>query len=85
MGFPWCRSRPAFQSLHDLLASPDPSDLIGRGHRITQPGDPQRRSTVLLPLLTRWAVTRQVLNDAPPFIGKARKGFKLRIADRRRA
>lgn len=69
--------------LHDLLQAPDrPGDR--RGHRVTCPGRADRRSTVLLPLLTRWCVTRQVLNDPPPYIGRAKKGFKLVIADRRR-
>lgn len=70
--------------LHRLLEQRDPVDLIGRGHRQTVAGDPNRRKTVLLPLLTRWAVTRQIANDAPMFIGKARKGFRIIVAERRR-
>lgn len=70
--------------LHALLTRIDPTDLKGRGHYQTVPGDPSRRSTVLLPLLTRWAVTRQIQNDPPMHIGKARKGFRLHVADRRR-
>lgn len=70
--------------LHVLLNLADPPDLEGRGHHQTVAGDPSRRATVLLPLLTRWAVTRQIQNDPPMHIGKARKGFRLHVADRRR-
>lgn len=70
--------------LHRLLASTDPPELIGRGHRVTYAGKADRRSTVLLPLLTRWAQYRYVDRDPAPFIGSARKGFRLIIAERRR-
>lgn len=74
---------PAWLSqLHDLLGQPD-EPTMRRGNRITEPGDPLRRSTVLLPLLVRWCVTRQVLNDPPPYIGRAKKGFRVIVADRR--
>lgn len=73
-------------TLHELLQSADPPEMKGRGHRITCPGRADRRSTVYLPLLTRWAQTRFVQNDPAPHIGKAKvsKGFRLVIADRRR-
>lgn len=83
MRLPWRRAPEWLGQLHDLLLTPDLSK-DRRGHRVTCPGRPDRRSAVLLPLLTRWAVTRQVLNDAPPFIGRAKKGFRLIVADRRR-
>lgn len=70
--------------LQTLLDQPDPQEMIGRGHRQTHAGKPDRRTSVFLPLLVRWAQVRYVANDAPPFIGKAKKGFNLRIADRRK-
>lgn len=76
---------PAWLShLQDVLDQPDPPELIRRGHRLTQAGWANRRSTVFLPLLVRWAQVRYVAKDAPPHLGKAKKGFNLRIADRRR-
>lgn len=78
-----CESRWLVE-LHDFLDRPDPACLIGRGHHVTQPGRADRRTTVLIPLLTRWLQTRYVQNDPAPHIGKARKGFRLRIADKRR-
>lgn len=72
--------------LHDLLGSPDSADLIGRGSRITAQGKADRRSTVFLPLLTKWAQHHYIAKDAPAIPGKARvaKGFRLIIADRRK-
>ena len=57
-----------------LLAEPDPADFspARRGRRITQPGDPKRRQTVFLPLVTRWAQQRYVALDPDPYIGPAR-------------
>lgn len=67
-----------FQRLEALLGSPDPPDLAHRGHVITQPGDPKRRQTVLLPLLTRWAQVRYVGKDPDPYLGKARTETEMR-------
>ena len=74
---------PDLVQLHDFLATADPAELIGRGHHVTQAGAANRRSTVLLPLLVRWAQVRFVERDAPPHLGKARKGWRLVVADRR--
>ena len=63
----------------DLLAVPDPPDLVGsfygngRGFRVTQPGDPRRRQTVFLPLVTRWAQRRYLDLDRPAYIGPAKR------------
>lgn len=72
--------------LHDLLGQPD-EPFMRRGHQITHTGKWDRRSSVLLPLLTRWAQHHYIAKDAPAIPGKARKaakGFRLIIADRRR-
>lgn len=56
-----------------LLAAPDEPAMAGlRGSHVTCPGDPKRRATVLLPLLTRWAVTRYVEQDPAPWMAPAR-------------
>ena len=70
--------------LHRLLLAADPPDMRRRANHVTQPGRADRRSTILLPLLTRWAQHRHVGKDPAPHIGKARKGFRLIVADRRR-
>jgi hypothetical protein len=57
--------------LDALLHAPDPPDLPTRGFRLTQPGDPGRRQTVLLPLLVRWAQIRCLDVDPEPEIGPA--------------
>lgn len=69
--------------LHALLAQPDPVDLPKRGCRVTCAGDPLRFTSVYLPLVKRWAITHQAGKDKAPFIGKARKGYRLIVADRR--
>ncbi len=71
-------------ALDALLSQPDPVDLVGRGHHVTQPGDPRRRETVFKPLMIRWLQHHYIAKDPAPFIGKARKGFRLHIADRRK-
>ncbi len=50
-------------------------------YHVTQSGDPARRQTVLLPLLTRWAQVRFVDNDPAPQLGKAKR--VLRVVARR--
>lgn len=70
--------------LHDLLGQQDGPDLIGRGSRITVAGKADRRVSVFLPLMTKWAQHRYLAKDAPLSIGTVKKGFALRIADRRK-
>lgn len=59
--------------LHDLLLSPDPPELIGRGHRWTQPGRTDRRLTVLPKILVAWVQWRHAGIDAEPEFSKARR------------
>lgn len=59
--------------LATLLAShPDPFDWM-RTHRVTQPGDPNRRQTVLPGLLRRWAQRRHLMVDPDPVLAPARR------------
>lgn len=53
-------TREHLPALHRLLSEPDPPDLVGRGHRVTFEGIPERRAWILLPLLTRWAQHRHL-------------------------
>lgn len=57
--------RTLFARFEHLLAEPDPSDLRGvlpfsepRGHRVTQPGSPDRLLTVWPQLVARWVQVR---------------------------
>ena len=59
------------QAFEQLLATRDAFDGWRR-HRVTQPGDPDRRRTVLLPLLTRWAQQRCLAVDPVPDVGRAK-------------
>jgi hypothetical protein len=61
-----------FARLCALLAAPDPADLPHRGNHVTVPGDPKRRQTVFLGLLTRWAQTRYIDLDPAPYIAPAK-------------
>ena len=65
-------NRLDLQRLTEVLAQPDPPDLRGRGVRWTHPGDPQRRQTVQLPLLIRWAQHRCLQVDPEPAPAPAR-------------
>ena len=67
-------NRLDLQRLTEVLAQPDPPDLRGRGVRWTHAGDPQRRQTVLLPLLIRWAQHRCLHVDPEPATAPARPG-----------
>lgn len=77
-----------FAQFEQMLLSPDSPDLlgvyrmgkkgdcvvrVGRGSVITYPGDPKRRKSILLPLLTRWAQHRCLSVDPDPYIGPARR------------
>lgn len=71
---------PERQRLEALLHTPDPSRLVGsfygdpRGSRVTCAGDPTRRWTVMLDLMTVWLTRRYVERiDRPPYIGAAKK------------
>lgn len=66
---PW--DAATFAALEQLLALPDPHDLIGRGHRVTHHGEPLRRQTRLLPLLVRWAQWRCLMVDPEPALERA--------------
>lgn len=52
-----------FQRFAALLRKPDPPEMPRRGHRWTQIGDYQRRTTVGLPLLCRWYQRRILLRE----------------------
>ena len=64
-----------FASLCALLAAPDPDvpsparPGAHRGSRVTQPGDKNRRQTVMVRLLTAWLQTRYLALDPEPSIG----------------
>ena len=55
-----------------ILAIPDEPQMV-RGHRLTRLGDPQRRRTVFLPLLVRWAQRRYLAGDPEPVLGQAKR------------
>ncbi len=48
-----------YQALTNLLSKPDPSDLVGRGHRLTQPGKPNRHEA-LPGLIQTWIQYRYI-------------------------
>jgi len=74
------KPNPDVIALHALLLRPDPPDLVGRGHHVTQPGKPNRRQTVFLPLLTRWAQWHFFKVDPEPKPGRAQRARVLQIA-----
>lgn len=68
------------QQLEALLNTPDPARLTGalygapRGYSVTCAGDPKRRWTVMLELMTKWLQRRYVERiDPAPWIGAARR------------
>jgi hypothetical protein len=66
--------RGTFERLCRLLSRPDPPDLKGRGHRIVQLGDAQRRKTIRIPMMTRWLMWRDEIHDPEFEIVRARRG-----------
>ncbi len=56
--------------LDALLHAPDPPDLPPRRRLLTCLGDPSRRSTVMLPLLTRWLQGRYVMVECNEYTRK---------------
>ena len=76
-----------FARLCELLLAPDPDvpsparPGAHRGSHVTYPGDPKRRQTVMLQLMTAWLQHRYLSVDPAPFIGAARPQ-RLRLARR---
>lgn len=71
-----------------ILATPDPPKLPHRGHRLTHEGDPTRRQTVLMPLLTAWLQYRHLSVDpaeAECVAKRQRKPKRWKIGGRERA
>lgn len=71
-----------FQRLEALLAQPSPATLR-YGHKVTQPGEANRRKTRLLPLLVAWAQWRCLERDPHPYLAPAKLASRLRIVQRR--
>lgn len=79
-------TRALVARLHALLETPDPAELRGRGARVTHPGRVDRFERVYLPLLKRWAVTRQLDTRGDlPLVRRTRTGHLLGFLTKRTA
>ncbi len=66
-----------YEAFVALLDAQDAPDLLGptgrpRGSVLSFPGDPKRRWTVMLGLMTKWLQHRCLEVDRPAYIGQAR-------------
>lgn len=59
--------------LHDLLLTPDPPELIGRGHVQTCAGDSRRRLTVFPTVFMVWLQRRHLARDGEPELSQAQR------------